>query len=288
MRIARAVCCAAVALMLSVPVLRADEFNKMTYLTFSGSVQVPGVVLPAGTYMFKLADPEGGRRVIQIWDKEGTKLYTTLLTIPDQISEPKDDPVVLFTETPSGEPQAVKSWFYTGERNGYEFVYPKDQAMKIAQATHGSVLAQTGTGSGNDVASMSRTSVGRVDASGNVAGDTNNSTAAAQSAPARTNDTPQSQSASASASTPSQTATPPPASASQPSANRTDAGASRPATPATAAASKRDDSQKTVGTSGRLPQTASNAPLIQLMAGLSLIAAIGVHQLRKRHAGNQA
>src|SRR5437867_2764562 len=111
MRITRAfssvAAAAAVALFLSTPHLRADEFNKMTYLTFSGPVQVPGVVLPAGNYMFKLADPESGRRVIQIWDKEGTHLYTTLLSIPDQVSKPSDDPVVLFKEKPADEPQAI-------------------------------------------------------------------------------------------------------------------------------------------------------------------------------------
>jgi hypothetical protein len=301
--------------MLSAPVLRADEFNKMTYLTFSGPVQVPGVVLPAGTYMFKLADPDSGRRVIQVWDKEGTKLYTTLLTIPDQMMEAKDDPVVLFTETPSGEPQAVKSWFYTGERNGYEFVYPKDQAMKIAQATHGSVLAQTGTSSSTDIASMSKASVGRIDATGTVAENNgarsdnsttarNDTAATTTQAQATTADAPSqsasasttatttapSQSASASTTAQSQPATPP-ASASQPSANRTDAASSRPAAPATSAAApapKTNDGQRTVGTAGRLPQTASNAPLIQLMAGLSLLAAIGVHQLRKRQAAHRA
>src|SRR5436190_10702936 len=84
MRINRAITSAAVgavvALILSTSQLRADEFNKMTYLTFSGPVQVPGVVLPAGDYMFKLADPDTGRRVIQVWDKEGTHLYTMLLS----------------------------------------------------------------------------------------------------------------------------------------------------------------------------------------------------------------
>ena len=66
------------------PSARADEFNKQTFLTFSGPVQVPGATLPAGTYMFKLADLQGNRHVVQIFDKEGTKLYTTILAIPDQ------------------------------------------------------------------------------------------------------------------------------------------------------------------------------------------------------------
>src|SRR5687767_9450802 len=115
MRIVRGLCCAVALTALMAQGVRADEYNKLAYMTFSGPVQIPGVTLPAGTYMFKLADPSGNRRAIQIWDKEGTKLYTTLLTIPDPQFEPKGEPTVMFAERPSSEPQAVKSWFYVGE-----------------------------------------------------------------------------------------------------------------------------------------------------------------------------
>src|SRR5881409_2727321 len=100
MRVLKAVCCAAALTALLAPGARADEFNKQTFLTFSGPVQVPGATLPAGTYMFKLADLQGNRHVVQIFDKEGTKLYTTILAIPDQRLEPADKPVVMFSETP--------------------------------------------------------------------------------------------------------------------------------------------------------------------------------------------
>jgi hypothetical protein len=33
---------------------QASTFDKLSYVTFSGPVQIPGVVLPAGTYIFKL------------------------------------------------------------------------------------------------------------------------------------------------------------------------------------------------------------------------------------------
>ena len=82
------------------PGVRADEYTKQTFLTFSGPVQLPGITLPAGTYQFKLADPDEGRRTLQVWDKDGTKLYTTLLTIPDERMTPTDKPVVMFAETP--------------------------------------------------------------------------------------------------------------------------------------------------------------------------------------------
>ena len=103
MRILTTLCCTIALTALVAPGLRADEFNKQTFLTFSGPVQAPGVSLPAGTYMFKLADPNGDRRTMQIWDKDGKKLYTTLMTIPNRRSEAPSDPVVMFKETPAGE-----------------------------------------------------------------------------------------------------------------------------------------------------------------------------------------
>jgi hypothetical protein len=279
MRIARVFCCAAVALILSAPMVRADEYNKMTYLTFSGPVQVPGAVLAAGTYMFKLADPDSGRRVIQIWDKEGTKLYTTLLTIPDEMTVAKDDPVVLFNETASGEPQAVKSWFYTGERSGYEFVYPKEQAMKIARATHAPVLAQTSPASGTDAAAMSHASIARVDETGNAAAKDKDNAAA------NDDDRPVSPAPSPASTVAQAPATPAPPAAPQPSANRTESGNTQPAA---VARGTDKDSRRTVGTTGKLPQTASEAPFLQLLAGLSFIAALAVRRLRTNAADPRA
>jgi len=293
MRITRVLCGVAAALMLTATAVRADEYNKMTYLTFSGPVAVPGVVLQGGTYMFKLADPDNGRRVIQIWDKEGTKLYTTLLTIPDSQAAAKDDPVVLFTERPSGEPQAIKSWFYVGERTGYEFVYPKDQAMKIAQANHQPVLARNASGSADDTASLNKSQVGRVNESGqfeeqqrtarnnnedNVARPSNQSAASGQSAQAA----PSNQSAQSA---------PPPAPVTAPDGNRTQSATSAPArsnqnrAQSTTAQSRTNDP---VGTSGQLPKTASHDTRIQLGAALSLILAFGVHQLRRQTANDRA
>ena len=128
MRALRTLCCAAALTAFLAPSALADEFDKLTYLTFSGPVEIPGVTLTAGTYAFKLADPETGRRVIRITDKEGKQIYATLLSIPNQRLTPSDQPVVMFGERASGSPQAVKAWFYPGETIGYEFVYPRQQA----------------------------------------------------------------------------------------------------------------------------------------------------------------
>src|SRR5687768_1176830 len=167
------ICCAlVVAAVLLVPGMRADEYTKLTYLTFSGPVQGPGVTLAAGPYMFTLADPAGRRRAIQVWDEKGTKMYTMLLPIPDEQLEAKADPVVLFSERPSGSPHAVKSWFYPAERIGYEFIYPKSQAVKIAADAKTSVLAYNDDQKSDaDESALRGAQVGRIDGQGRAAAD---------------------------------------------------------------------------------------------------------------------
>jgi hypothetical protein len=96
----------------------------------------------------------------------GMKLDGFLLTIQDQRVEPTDDPVVLFRETPAGVARAVREWFYPGETIGYEFVYPKDQAVKIAKQTHERVLSSEETIDKADREHLHGAKVGRVDENG--------------------------------------------------------------------------------------------------------------------------
>jgi hypothetical protein len=43
-------------------------------------------------------------------------------------------------ETAKGQPSAVKTWWYPQERIGYEFIYPKEQARRLARAVVEPVL----------------------------------------------------------------------------------------------------------------------------------------------------
>jgi hypothetical protein len=145
------------------------EARKVTYLTFSGPVELPGFGLPAGTYRFSLADPDSTRRVIEVATQDGSKTYGLILTIPDQRLEKHDDPVVLFRETPTGTPAAVRAWFYPGESTGYELVYPRKQAMALAKTTHERVLSSDASSEGSRderVHAMHGARVGRVDENG--------------------------------------------------------------------------------------------------------------------------
>jgi hypothetical protein len=40
--------------------------------------------------------------------------------------------LVILDEMPAGAPEAVGVWFYPGNTIGHQFVYPKEQATRIA------------------------------------------------------------------------------------------------------------------------------------------------------------
>jgi hypothetical protein len=249
MRVLKAVCCAAMLTVLAAPGVRADEWNKKTILTFSGPVQIPGATLAAGSYVFKLADLAGNRHVVQVFDKDEKKIIATLLAIPNDRLDASDEPVVLFSERPAGSPQAVKVWFYPGNRIGNEFVYPKSMAMKIAKANRQSVLAMDDSSTSEG---FKTAQIGRFDEQGvwKAEGDT---AVVASTTPAETTTAPK-------------------------STTMAQASTAKPATVA---------DNNTTGTSGSraprrsLPRTASTLPLYELLSGLSIAGGLVVRRLRK-------
>lgn len=103
----------------------ADEWNKETTVTFDQPVEVPGHVLLPGTYVFKLADSDSDRDIVQIFTADQKQLITTVLAIPDYRLRTPDKTEVVFEERAKGAPEAVRAWFYPGENYGWDFVYSK-------------------------------------------------------------------------------------------------------------------------------------------------------------------
>jgi len=128
------------------PVAKADAWNRKTVITFSGPVEIPGVhlkgwgVLPAGTYVFKIMDSMSDRHIVQIFNKDETQIYATILAIPNYRLKVTDKTVMTFRERPAGQPEALRAWFYPGRNWGEEFVYPKAKAIELAKATKTVVL----------------------------------------------------------------------------------------------------------------------------------------------------
>ena len=113
---------------------RADNRDKLTYITFAEPVELPGnVVLQPGTYAFVVLGNYGFRNLVQVFDKDRTHLYATVLTIPNYRDQATDKTVVKFSEAPADKPIALKEWFYPANGFGQEFVYPRERARELAK-----------------------------------------------------------------------------------------------------------------------------------------------------------
>lgn len=121
--------------------VRADEYNKMTVMTFSQPIEIPGQVLPAGTYTFRLANSLSDRNIVQIFNADGSRIIATVLAIDNYRLKSTDKTVVTFEERSGDNPDAIKAWFYPGDTFGQEFVYPKARAAQLAVAANEPVPA---------------------------------------------------------------------------------------------------------------------------------------------------
>ena len=219
--------------------------DRTTFVTFSAPVAIPGRTLPAGTYTFRLADTQADRHIVQILDKEKGKLIATMLAVPAERAEQSGAPVVTFKEAPSDRAPAVRYWYYAGERAGNEFVYPKYQAMQIAQASGESVMSIDSTSS--DANDLKTGSMARVNAKDAVATTTASDTTAA------------------------------PRTTTQPTTQAT-ADTSRSAS--TASSERREHPAGTAGRARELPKTASELPMVGLIGLLALGGALAIRGAR--------
>lgn|SRR5262245_674385 len=111
----------------------ADVFNEQTTITFSAPVQIPGQVLPAGTYIFQKADPEGDQDLVRILSADLSVVYGTVHTVPVERREATGDTTITLAEPENGDPSVLVNWFYPGLLTGHALVYSNQQEQGLAQ-----------------------------------------------------------------------------------------------------------------------------------------------------------
>jgi len=126
-RISTALFAAVLCTTVVIPQVRADEWDKKTIVKISEPIEVSGVRLEPGTYVFKLANLSAERHLVTITNEAQSHTYATVMAIPNYRLEPKDKSTFLFWETPAGQPRALRAWFYPADNYGQEFPAPKIQ-----------------------------------------------------------------------------------------------------------------------------------------------------------------
>jgi hypothetical protein len=150
-----------VAAVLGVPAQgQGIPVDRRTYFTFSGPVALPGVALAPGKYLFRMP-PVGSARMVQVLSDDGSKVYGQFFVVPALRPELPSEPQVGFIEAAAGLPLPIKTWWYPGERQGFEFIYPKSQARQLAKVAKEPVLttkAETTTTAETNTAALIRIS----------------------------------------------------------------------------------------------------------------------------------
>src|SRR5258706_7083109 len=126
----------------------ADEWDFTSKLTFSEPIQIPGKVLPAGTYLFKLANDEGNRHIVQVFNSD-RKVLATLMAVSTERKQPTGESVVTFAEQGPGKPEGLLKWFYPGEATGNKFVYSKQEEEQRAQEKQQTIFVKDAAESGD-------------------------------------------------------------------------------------------------------------------------------------------
>jgi hypothetical protein len=124
------------AFVTTLPSARADEHDQATKLTFNQSFQIPGRVLPAGTYWFVLAENTASRNIVRIFNSDRSTVYATLFTIATESLTTTDETAITFAEREPMQPETLLSWIYPGQTSGHQFVYSNREEQKLAQVKH--------------------------------------------------------------------------------------------------------------------------------------------------------
>ena len=67
-------------------------------------------------------------------------MQTTIMTVQAARSVAPQRPEIRFLETAANTPPAIATWWYPGQTQGWEFIYPRQQAMTLARPAKEPIL----------------------------------------------------------------------------------------------------------------------------------------------------
>jgi hypothetical protein len=101
-----------------------DNGKRTTYFTFSKAVELPGVSLEAGTYIFEVPEPDMAWDVVRVSSRDRSHIYLTAFTrIVERPNDRRLEPAIVFGEASASNPPLIKAWYPEGERTGRQFLY---------------------------------------------------------------------------------------------------------------------------------------------------------------------
>jgi hypothetical protein len=129
-----AVFSAILALAFAGSLARADEFDEAMKLTFREPVQVPGQVLPAGSYWFVRVGHGAETNVLTVYNVDRTKTITTLNTGTMETVEPTGYVTIKMADR-SPKPPSLLGVVYPGRTEGHAFdlMYSDQEKKQLSE-----------------------------------------------------------------------------------------------------------------------------------------------------------
>jgi hypothetical protein len=269
---AHAAALGALAVIAFPPASVADEYDKKTTITINEPLEVPGIVLQPGKYVFKLLNSSSNRHIVEVMNERMDHLYALSFTAAARKIQPKGKTVLSFYEGKNGQPMAVRQWFWPGDLDGQEFLYPHKQAERLS-ASAGVKVAEgplptakeSGTKLVPDNAEKAETETSAVVSSKSSDADDRRQSTTPQVTAQAAQPAPEPRPEAVNAA--------PPAPAPEPQVSQAPA---QPAAPSAIASNRDQDNTKS------LPQTASPLPLIALFGAVSLLLAFTMRAFARR------
>jgi hypothetical protein len=264
-----------------------DDHDKKTVIQLSEAVQAPGgVVLQPGKYVLILLNSSSNRNIVEIRSEDAKQLYATTFTTRANRVTRTGNVAITFYEMPAGSPPALREWFWPGDYDGQEFLYPHKEAQEITAASHQTVpeltedqaaANQPNTVSPTPAAAPASDSsaVASTSVASTAAASTSDASTETQSAQSDTSvSTQQSAVATQQATAVEQSQVDTPVSTQPVQQDQLLAQATPPAAILAPATAEPVSSQSSNDNSA-LPQTASDLPLIAMFGFVSIALAIG-------------
>lgn len=138
MRILFAAACT--ALSLTITPLFAAQLKNSSDFTVSNPSNVPGATLPSGSYSIHVVNRLSDRYIVQVDSADGS-LHSTFIGIPNsKLPRASSSGIVDWSNSVKGT-DYLRGWHVAGSSSAVEFVYPKADAVNIANANQAKVPA---------------------------------------------------------------------------------------------------------------------------------------------------
>jgi len=115
------------------PKAKASEWDQKPVLTFNQPVEIPGIVLPAGKYVFSFLGSTADRNLIDVLSQDEQKVYATIEATPDYRPNAAGGTSIVFEVRKAGAPHAIKEWFFPDGRYGHKFIYPGMGTLELGK-----------------------------------------------------------------------------------------------------------------------------------------------------------